>query len=929
MAGCGLEVAIPIVGLGSVIGIARLIGYGITDKKGTEGMIATSSVSEREGRRRRLHAAAVCALSLAVVLGTSISAEAKDKKKTRYKDTRNNRRVAPKQAGKARRGVPGLAGTGDRTVRPGQTKGSVQGPHPVIEAIEPVHDFGTVWIGPKLNHTFEIRNAGDKPLEITRVKPSCGCTVAGNYPRKLEPGQNGEFPFAVASTKLRGRFQKSITVTSNDPVTPDLRLQLKGEVKRYVDVAPAHANFGKIIRQEKQTRILNITNNTDKKLTATVTPTADGKFTYDLIETEPGEKYELRVAANPPFVPGNLRSRVTLKTSIEEQPEIRIFARAAVPARLDLQPSVIALRNRPSRARSGRGIARVVRFTNYGTTPVNVLDASVDDPDVKTTVNERTKGKAYTVLIQFPPQYKVPMGGKTLTINTDDKEQPELRVEIRGPRRRTASRKRPAEEMVGQRAPSFSTTTTAGKSLSNAGFKDQVTVLDFFAVNCGFCKKQIPRLETVRQQYQGKPVRFVAVAETMRKRYPESAVQAKIDELGFEGELVMDLNNNIGPAFKATSFPTMVVIDKNGKIAAVNVGNVGDLESRLKTQLDALIMGKPIPKIAKAKPKKKKPQRKQPQSLIGKSAPAFSASTLEGKSFSAGDFAKHPATVMDFFAVNCGYCKKQIPRVEAIRQKYEDKGIRFVAVSQKMRKEYSKDDVVKKLDELGFKGEVVVDHTNSIGQKFNARGFPTMVIVGKDGKVGGVNVGNLGDLEKRLGQQLDAALAGKPFPKYADAKPKSRRRRPAEELVGKAAPPFSLTTVGGKAIGNDDFKKHPATVLNFVAPNCGFCKRAIPNVEKVRKEYESKGIRFVNVAQKMRKEYPIDETVEIFEKAGSNLEIAKDDGNRVGRQYKAVSFPTMIVVDKNGKIANVNIGAKRNLESLLKSQLDALIKKAG
>jgi thiol-disulfide isomerase/thioredoxin len=59
-----------------------------------------------------------------------------------------------------------------------------------------------------------------------------------------------------------------------------------------------------------------------------------------------------------------------------------------------------------------------------------------------------------------------------------------------------------------------------------------VTILDFFAVNCGYCKKQIPRLETVRRQYAGKPVRFITVAETMRKRPTDAEVKAKIDEIG-------------------------------------------------------------------------------------------------------------------------------------------------------------------------------------------------------------------------------------------------------------------------------------------------------------------------------------------------------------------------------------------------------------
>ena len=156
---------------------------------------------------------------------------------------------------------------------------------------------------------------------------------------------------------------------------------------------------------------------------------------------------------------------------------------------------------------------------------------------------------------------------------------------------------------------------------------------------------------------------------------------------------------------------------------------------------------------------------------------------------------------------------------------------------------------------------------------------------------------------------------------------KKSKRRPAQDLAGKPAPKFALTTLDGKTVSSDDFSKNTATVLNFVAPNCGYCKRQLPNVEKVREEYESKGVRFVNVVQKMRKDFTEQEIVDIFKKAGATFEITIGDfaSKKVGRLYKAVSFPTLFVVDKAGKIANVNIGAKKNLVELLKGQLDTII----
>jgi peroxiredoxin len=245
-----------------------------------------------------------------------------------------------------------------------------------------------------------------------------------------------------------------------------------------------------------------------------------------------------------------------------------------------------------------------------------------------------------------------------------------------------------------------------------------------------------------------------------------------------------------------------------------------------------------------------------------------------------------------------------------------------------MRKQFTQEEAVKVFKDAGSNLEMAYDPKNTVGPRFNATGFPTMIVLGKSGKVEAVNVGNIGDLETRLKGQLDALVAGVPIPKKFTAARQASRRRPAEDLVGKPAPAFSVKTVDGKTVSNGDFKDHPATVLNFIAPNCGYCKRQLPNVEKVRAEYQAKGVRFVNVVQKMRKDFSNEEILGVMKGAGSQLEVSTSDfgDNKVGGQFKAVSFPTLFVVNREGKIANVNVGAKQNLDSLLKGQLDVLLK---
>lgn len=91
-----------------------------------------------------------------------------------------------------------------------------------------VHEFGAVlWKNP-VTATFTITNSGDKPLVISNVTTSCGCTVANWTQTPIAPGASG----VVSSTfdsKALGRFQKSIGIYSNASERP-IYLAIRGEV---------------------------------------------------------------------------------------------------------------------------------------------------------------------------------------------------------------------------------------------------------------------------------------------------------------------------------------------------------------------------------------------------------------------------------------------------------------------------------------------------------------------------------------------------------------------------------------------------------------------------------------------------------------------------------------------------------------------------
>lgn len=90
------------------------------------------------------------------------------------------------------------------------------------------HDFGKIKLDQAVSYTFNFTNEGEAPLIITKVEPTCGCTV-GEYTQT--PVKKGEKGFIKVTVKKSGSplpFNMAVTVSSNARTTTKV-LYLKGE----------------------------------------------------------------------------------------------------------------------------------------------------------------------------------------------------------------------------------------------------------------------------------------------------------------------------------------------------------------------------------------------------------------------------------------------------------------------------------------------------------------------------------------------------------------------------------------------------------------------------------------------------------------------------------------------------------------------------
>ena len=90
-------------------------------------------------------------------------------------------------------------------------------------------DYGKVAKGSDGVRVLEFTNVGDKPLVVTDVKSSCGCTIPKKPEGEIAPGAVGKIEVKYDTDNKVGPIRKTITVYSNAD-EPVKALKIKGEV---------------------------------------------------------------------------------------------------------------------------------------------------------------------------------------------------------------------------------------------------------------------------------------------------------------------------------------------------------------------------------------------------------------------------------------------------------------------------------------------------------------------------------------------------------------------------------------------------------------------------------------------------------------------------------------------------------------------------
>lgn len=199
-----------------------------------------------------------------------------------------------------------------------------EGPKISVEKTE-LH-FGEIFQGEKVEYVFPIRNSGNAPLLIERIRSSCGCTAALVSASELAPGAGGEVRAVFDSARFAGEVQKSIYLYSNDPGQPMVQFTLRGAIRQELTLTPPLVDLGEIKAGAARELRLVLANQGDEPIALLGVDVLAPDLSAELAAATilPGDTVDLRLKS----VPGDGRKRLNgyllVKTGSPRVPEVRI-----------------------------------------------------------------------------------------------------------------------------------------------------------------------------------------------------------------------------------------------------------------------------------------------------------------------------------------------------------------------------------------------------------------------------------------------------------------------------------------------------------------------------------------------------------------------------------------------------------------------------
>jgi peroxiredoxin len=142
---------------------------------------------------------------------------------------------------------------------------------------------------------------------------------------------------------------------------------------------------------------------------------------------------------------------------------------------------------------------------------------------------------------------------------------------------------------VGSPGPAYSARSMTGDSVSLAGLRGKVVLLNAWATWCGPCRKEIPELRAIHDTYRARGLELVGVS--VDADGSDQAIQDFVREFKMDYTIWRDPGEIVTATFRLPGLPATFLFDKQGVIRWKATGVVEPGDTSLTNAIERAISG--------------------------------------------------------------------------------------------------------------------------------------------------------------------------------------------------------------------------------------------------------------------------------------------------------------------------------------------------
>lgn len=314
-----------------------------------------------------------------------------------------------------------------------------------LKAVVAHYDFGSLFDGEQLRHTYEVTNTSENFIRIREVRPDCVCTVVElpGLTREIAPGATGKIPILFNTAKLKpGRMRETIEVFY-DKVAEPLRLELEGRVERLLFFRPVEPYAKAICGGDKPPEPVNtMVTPIGRDSLEFLSVRAQNELVHARFTNDPkkGNRAFLRLVprTNVDCLPQIAKEVLIAEVVVDEQLyELHIPIDVVLRPRIHITPLQTAFFDTEltQALKDGKGPVEKtfdLRSLNDPAAPFKVLEVTTQTDGISARAKEVKPGLHWQVIVRVEsvPPAEVRRVRDVVEIKTDDTFAPVLRLPV-------------------------------------------------------------------------------------------------------------------------------------------------------------------------------------------------------------------------------------------------------------------------------------------------------------------------------------------------------------------------------------------------------------------------------------------------------------------------------------------------------------------